>query len=417
MDLIDVWGGVALQGKARIQGSKNAVLPILAATLLVRGTSFIRNCPKISDVYAMLSLLENIGCTVRWQDDGVLINATSVCRDVMDTEAVTGMRSSLCLLGALLGRCGEVFLEYPGGCVIGKRPIDLHIRALEQMGVVFDERDGKLHAAASRLQGADICMQRSSVGVTENVILAAVGAEGITRLKGAAREPEVQALCEFLQLCGARIEGIGTDELIVWGGDCLHGIEYRVKADRIVAGTYLFATMGTGGTVFLEDAPVDEMETVLRLAERMGGQMEFTEAGLYIQGPERPASAGLIETECYPGFPTDLQSVLLAVASICGGETRIRETIFENRFRVVKELRRMGADITFTGENEVLVKGVSGLKGAVVTAEELRGGAALVTAGLLAGGHTRVLGCSYVYRGYESISRDYKELGARIISV
>lgn len=417
MEYIDVRGGVALQGKVKIQGSKNASLPILAATLLTEGVCFIQNCPRISDVYAMLSLLENLGCVVNWQGDGVAINTMGVHHNAMDSDAVTGMRSSLCLLGALLARCGEAVLERPGGCVIGERPIDMHLQALEQMGTSFEQKDGRLYAVARKLHGADIRLKQPSVGVTENVILAGVLAEGITRISPAAMEPEVQALCEFLQQCGAKIEGVGTKLLTIRGGSPLRAISYRIRADRIVAGTYLFAALGTGGAVLLEDAPVGEMGAVLQVIEKMGGQLDFSREGLYIQGPVRPVAVGAIETDSYPGFPTDLQSALLAVSTISEGETLLRETIFENRFRVVEDLCRMGADIEYTDKSAVLVSGVPRLKGAAVTAGELRGGAALVTAGLFANGHTRVYGCSYIYRGYESICRDYKELGARIISV
>lgn len=417
MDLIDVWGKVALQGKVKIQGSKNAALPILAATLLVEDISVIRNCPRITDVYAMLSLLDNLGCIVSRQGDGVVVDASKVRRDSMSPEAVRGMRSSLCLLGALLGRCGEVVMEHPGGCVIGERPIDMHISALEQMGATFTMKDGKLKAVADSLHGAKIHLSKPSVGVTENVILAAVLAEGNTILTGAAREPEVQALCSYLQQCGARMEGVGTQQIEIWGGSRLSGTDYTIIPDRIVAGTYLLACIGTGGTVLLEHAPVADMDAVLQLSKQMGGTLYTSEEGLFVQGPEQPKAVGKICTECYPGFPTDLQSVALAVETISDGETIIEETIFENRFRVVEELQKMGAEIQTLDQRRVLVRGVQALRGTELKARELRGGASLVTAGLMATGKTRISGCSYIYRGYESICRDFKELGARIISV
>lgn len=417
MDAIHIWGGVALQGEVCIQGSKNATLPILAATLLTGECSYIGNCPRISDVYAMTSLLQSLGCIVSWQENGILVDSSRVKRGDMCSEAVRGMRSSLCLLGAVLGRCGEVVMEHPGGCVIGSRPIDLHISALKQMGVEFQEEAGLLKAAANRLHGAQIRLNKPSVGATENIILAGVMAEGDTVLEGAAREPEITALCRYLQGCGACIEGIGTERLCIRGGRKLCGTDFRVPADRIVAGTYLLACIGTGGSVFLENAPRDEMKAVTDLARRMGGKLCLSEKGIYVQGPDRPRAVECIRTEPYPGFPTDLQSVALAVETVGDGDTLIEERIFENRFRVVEELRKMGACIEQKDEARVLVRGVPALHGAATEAKELRGGAALVAAGLMAREKTCVSGCLYIYRGYENICRDFRELGARIISV
>ncbi|MGN0401417.1 MAG: UDP-N-acetylglucosamine 1-carboxyvinyltransferase [Acetatifactor sp.] len=417
MESICVWGGVALQGKVHIQGSKNAALPVLAATLLTGEVSYIRNCPRISDVHAMVSLLRELGCHVNWKEDGILVDSADVKRGEMKSDAVTGMRSSLCLLGAMLGRCSEVVMEHPGGCVIGSRPIDLHINALKKMGVEFSREGGRLKAVADRLHGAEIRLEKSSVGATENVILAGVMAEGNTLLEGAAREPEVCALCRYLENCGALIEGIGTERLVIHGGRTLYGTDYRVPADRIVAGTYLFACVAAGGNILLEDAPAEEMECVLELCSHMGGKICVSEEGIYVQGPSRPGAGGYIRTEVYPGFPTDLQSVVLATASVAEGETVIEESIFENRFRIVEELQRMGARIEFLGDKSVLVRGVPALTGSEVEARELRGGAAMVVAALAANGRTTITGCPYIYRGYENICRDLKELGARIVSV
>lgn len=416
MDSIHIQGGIALQGKVRIQGSKNAALPVLAATLLVGEQSFIRNCPRIADVYAMISLLKSLGCSVNWQENGLCIDSSRVSQGEMRSEAVTGMRSSLCLLGALIGRCKEVVMEHPGGCVIGQRPIDMHLTALRQMGVVFREEGAWLHAQTLGLRGASLCLPFPSVGATENVVLAAVLAEGDTVLEGAAREPEIAALCRYLQSCGAQIEGVGTDRLTIRGGRRLYGTEYRVPADRIVAGTYLFGCLGAGGNVFLEEAPWQDMEAVLETAGRMGASLCTAPEGLYVQAPARPRNVACITTKPHPGFPTDLQSVALAVAARGSGDSLIRETIFENRFRVAEELRRMGACLEKQGSDSVLVHGVESLQGARVESKELRGGAALVAAGLMAQGETVVTGCQYIYRGYENICRDFRELGARVTS-
>ncbi len=416
MDSIRIQGGIALQGKVRVQGSKNASLPVLAATLLVGECSFIRNCPRIADVHAMVSLLKSLGCSVCWNKTGITVDSAQVRRGEMPKEAVKGMRSSLCLLGALIGRCSEVVMEHPGGCVIGERPIDLHLSALGQMGVEFEEKEGRLKAVSARLHGACICLPFPSVGATENVLLAGVMAEGDTVLEGAAREPEILTLCRFLQQCGAWIEGAGSSRLVIHGGRRLYGTDFTVPADRIVAGTYLFGCIGAGGSILLEQAPREEMETVLCAAEQMGGRVCVSKEGIYVQAPGRPLPIELA-TAPHPGFPTDLQSVVLAVEAKGEGCSRIQENIFENRFRVAQELQKMGARIERSGPRTVSVHGVESLCGRLVEARELRGGAALVVAGLMAEGETLVGGCQYIYRGYENIGRDFRELGARVASV
>ena len=416
MDSIHIQGGVALQGTVCIQGSKNASLPVLAATLLTKEPSYLYNCPRISDVHGMVSLLKSLGCHVKWMDGGVCVDAGTLrCAD-MPAEAIMGMRS-LCLLGALLGRCGEVIMEQPGGCVIGARPINLHIQALSAMGVEFEETRERIHAVTRGLHGADIVLPFASVGVTENILLAAIMAEGDTTIQGAAREPEIVALCEYLEACGADIEGIGTGFLKVKGGRTLYGTEYTIPADRIVAGTYLFGCVGAGGNVLLKNAPWQSMKAVLDTAFRMGAQCICSEEGLYVQAPERPKAIPHITTAVYPGFPTDLQSAVLAVLGRADGTSIVEETVFENRFRIVEHLVKMGADIKPDGNRKVVINGVGHLCGKEVEARELRGGAALILAGLMADGETTVRGCSYVYRGYENICKDLRELGARIVSV
>ncbi len=415
---IHIRGGVRLQGKVKVQGSKNAALPILAATILTEGENCLKDCPKISDVYRMLRLLQSLGGHARWEGEGVCVSTGSITTQDMPADAITGMRSSLCLLGALLARCGSIVMEYPGGCVIGERPIDLHLLALEQMGVRFHEEGNRICGQAPEgLHGADISLALPSVGATENIVLAAVTARGRTRLSGAAREPEVEALCRYLNACGARIDGIGSSDLEIQGVKCLHGATYRIPADRIVAGTYLYAALGTRGCVLLEQAPCRHMHAVIRMAERMGAICQETGEGLYVQSLGELLSPGLIRTGVYPGFPTDMQSVALAVAAMAQGETRIEEHIFENRFRVAEPLRQMGADIRQQDAHSLEVGGGCQLRGRRVEACELRGGAALVVAGLMAEGETVVTGCEFIERGYENICKDLRELGARIYSV
>ncbi len=431
MTTFHIHGGIPLQGKVRIQGSKNAALPILAAALLTEDISEIRNCPQISDVQSMVSILGSLGCRVRRVGDGYLVDSAQAGACDMSGEAITGMRSSLCLLGAMLGRFGEVEMAYPGGCVIGRRPIDLHLKALQKMGVTFREEDGKLIGTVEELRGAEISLSVSSVGATENILLAAVCAEGDTTITGAAKEPEVEALCRYLVACGARIEGVGTSILVVRGGEPLHGAEFTVPADRIVAGTYLFACVGCGGSVLLENAPCGELQAVVHAAELMGAKCQMDcvgengvygadyghESGIYVQGPDRPKAVAKLCTAVYPGFPTDLQSMALAVLTRAEGKSCVEESIFENRFRVVEPLQSMGADVVLYTPNIALVRGVKTLRGAKVEARELRGGAALVLAGLMAEGESEITGCGYIERGYENIGKDLRDLGARIVGV
>ncbi len=431
MTALHIQGGVPLQGKVRIQGSKNAALPVLAATILAKGESCIGNCPQIADVGHMISLLRSLGCRVNRSGDGFVIDSSQAGACKMSGESITGMRSSLCLLGAMLGRFGEVVMEYPGGCVIGARPIDLHLKALKAMGVCFSEEEGKLVGKALRLHGADIRLDFPSVGATENIVLAAVMAKGDTVINGAAKEPEVACLCRYLCACGARIEGIGSSVLHISGSLKLHGAEFAIPSDRIVAGTYLFGCVGCGGSVFLENAPCDQLAAVVRVAEEMGAICQLDcervkdrgyrgygwESGLYVQGPKRPRAVPKLRTNVYPGFPTDLQSIVLAVLTKADGRSTIEETIFENRFRVVEPLCRMGAEIAISDSNRVYIHGVEKLCGIKMEAKELRGGAALVLAGLMAEGESEITGCAYIERGYENIGKDLRDLGARIVSV
>lgn len=414
MDAVRVRGGNALFGETKIQGSKNAVLPVMAAALLIEDISIIENCPRISDVFHMQRLLEKIGCRVSRSDRTLMIDARDVSKERMEGESVTGMRSSLMLLGAMLGRFREVTMEYPGGCVIGRRPINLHLQALSRMGVVIEEKDGMFTARAGEFSGSVITLPFPSVGATENVILAAVMAKGVTILQNAAREPEIVALCQFLCKSGAMIEGAGGCVILIEGGRKLHGIRYQVPADRIVAGTYLLAALGVGGHVFLREAPAMQMNRVIRLARELGAEVMVTRDGISVMTDPVRKPIPCIRTEVYPGFPTDLQSPLMAVLSKTEGESVIEETIFEDRFRMVCELCKMGACIRTEGAR-ARITGVENLRGCMVNAGELRGGAGLVIAGCMAQGETTVTGRHFIERGYEDICRDLQDLGVNII--
>lgn len=417
MNTIHVFGGTKLKGSVKIQGSKNAALPILAASILTKDITVLKNCPKISDVYHMLHILEELGGKTSLCEKGVLLDTRRICCSSVSGRESLLMRSSVCLLGALLGRCREVFLPMPGGCAIGKRPIDWHINALSEMGVVFREQKNGWYADGNSMHGATIRLPFPSVGTTENCILAAVLTEGKTEIMGAAKEPEIVALCQYLTACGAKICGAGTATITIEGCTKLCGCDYRIPCDRIVAGTYLFATVGAGGTVFLEEAPTLELKAPMELAQAMGAECIATEDGLFVNMEKRPVNVKRIETGVYPNFPTDLQSAFLCCACVGEGDITIVENLFENRFRIADALKRMGALIWQKDSHTMEVSGVESLHGKAVKAEELRGGAALVLAGLIAQGETTVMDCSYIYRGYENICKDLQELGARIVSV
>ncbi len=417
MDAIHIRGGNALFGETKIQGSKNAVLPVMAAALLIEDVCMIENCPCISDVHHMQKLLESIGCRVSRMGHSLTIDARNISQDTMAGENVTGMRSSITLLGAMLGRVGEVTMAYPGGCVIGARPIEMHLNALRRMGVFIYENESGFTARAGKLEGAVICLPTSSVGATENVILAAVMARGVTVLQNAAKEPEIVTLCEFLREAGAVIEGIGGSVLIIQGGHRLHGITFRIPADRIVAGTYLMSVLGAGGHIFLEDAPVAQMRSMLRIAEEIGAEINISREGLNVIAQEHKRALPYVKTEVYPGFPTDMQSPLMAALTTSHGVSIIEETIFEDRFRIIRQLKKMGACIELRGKRQAVIMGVDSLLGCEVTAEELRGGAALVIAGIMALGETIVRNRHFIERGYEDICRDYQNLGGAVYTI
>lgn len=413
LDSIHIRGGNALFGETTIQGSKNAVLPVMAAALLIQDVCVIENCPRISDVGHMQKLLEQIGCKINRTGKTMIIDARCVSEDSMSGESVTGMRSSVMLLGAMLGRFGQVTMAYPGGCVIGKRPIDMHLQALAKMGVEICEKDGYFTAKAGQFRGTVIQLPFASVGATENVILAAVAAKGVTVIKNAAREPEIVTLCEFLQKAGARIEGVGGSVLLIQGNAGLHGVRFRIPADRIVAGTYLFSVLGTGGHIFLKDAPVKQMCGMMKTAATLGADMTVSGEGLSVLAKKQREALPFIKTAVFPGFPTDLQSPLMAVLSVAEGISVIEETIFEDRFGMAEELCKMGADISLKG-NRAVITGVSKLTGCEVSAGDLRGGAGLVLAGCMAEGETIVRNRHFIERGYEDICRDYQDLGVNI---
>lgn len=408
----EIDGNIPLTGEAKVQGSKNAVLPMLAASILQTGCVCFRNCPDIEDVRCMLQILQYIGARVRKEGEELYISCEQIEKHEIPAKLAGRMRSSVLLVGALLGRMGEAAMRYPGGCVIGQRPIDLHMEAFRALGSSIWDQEGLIIAKGCGLQGAAYTFPRVSVGATENAILAAVCARGETCLHNCAREPEIGHLCDFLRKMGADIKENGA-KICICGKKKLHPCTFTVPADRIAAGTWLIAGAATRGEIALSGAPVSEMQALLELYGKMGGQYEVKSGTLLLHSRKLSNPAALVQTSGYPGFPTDLQSPFLALCATINGKSCIRETIFEDRFRAAAQLRRMGADIRIHGRDATVYGGI--LTGAEVLAEDLRGGAALVIAGLAAHGHTKVSGIGHLERGYMELCGTIEQLGGRCI--
>lgn len=409
-----VSGGNRLQGEIAIQGSKNAVLPILAATILNKGKSYLYNCPKIVDVENMLSILEAIGCIVAWEEDVLVIDSTVLVTDEIPVNYVQSMRSSIIVLGSVLGRLKSVVISFPGGCSIGVRPIDLHIKALKQMNItIFDAKDGLLKCTTDGIKGNTIHLDYPSVGATENIMLVSVLSTGITKIYNAAKEPEIFELEAFLNSMGAKVSGAGTDCIVIQGVSELSDVTYHVMADRIVAGTFLAATAATGGEILLKNVAREHLDVICSRMEDMGCQIKSGDNSLYMNSPKCLKALDLIRTQPHPGFPTDMQAQIMVCLSIAEGTSIICENIFESRFKHVPELSKMGADIIIEGRLAI-IKGVKSLMASEVFAEDLRGGAALIIAGLAAEGTTIINNAHHILRGYEEIQKKLTLLGAQI---
>ncbi|RHS88905.1 UDP-N-acetylglucosamine 1-carboxyvinyltransferase [Clostridium sp. AM42-4] len=414
MSVLRIEGLHSLDGTIKIQGSKNGVLPVMAASLLHNGTTVLEHIPKIQDVFCMLGILNALGAECRMEEERLIISAGSIDNTKIPAELAGQMRSSVMLLGPLLARFGMAKSSLPGGCRIGKRPVDLHIRGLEALGATVLIKDDELsvQCPGKGLTGTRIQLPYPSVGATENILMAAAGAEGETVLQGAAREPEIVILCDFLNALGVPVEGAGTPVIRLKGKQSLHDTVFALPGDRIVAGTYVGAVLCAGGSVFLEHAPLDHMGKTLWAAKQMGARLSPVENGIWVVCKERPRPVKL-ETGPYPEFPTDMQSVMLAAACLADGTSYIRENVFESRFCTAKELQKLGAHIIIEDKLAV-VCGVPLLRGAQAEAADLRGGAALVVACLAAEGESLVSGYGHISRGYEDISRDLAAVGARI---
>ncbi|HOQ16541.1 MAG: UDP-N-acetylglucosamine 1-carboxyvinyltransferase [Epulopiscium sp.] len=406
-------GGRCLEGTLRIQGGKNAVLPILAATVLNGDVSYIQDCPRILDVFTMIRILESIGCKVRWDDKTLMIDSSSVDSYKIPEELVREMRSSIILLGSVLGRHKKVIISYPGGCPLGPRPIDLHIKALKQLGASIKEEHGFIICEAPKLVGAKIHLDFPSVGATENIMLAAVLAEGTTEIHNAAKEPEIKDLQDFLNGMGAKIKGASSDVITIEGVKSLHQVEHKVIPDRIVTGTYLAAAAITGGEVLLTNVNPNHIQAINSKLKEAGCRIIEEKDRIYLKAPKKLKNIDIIRTQPYPGFPTDMQAQMMAMLTVASGASIITETVFESRYKHVDELIRMGANITLEGRTAI-IKGVGHLTGTNVYAKDLRGGAALIIAGLVAEGVTIVDGAKHIERGYEQIDKDLNILGASI---
>ncbi len=413
MYTIEITGGRPLCGSTGVHGAKNSVLPILAATVLCEDTSVIRGCPGLDDVACSLEILRCAGCKCCREGDTVSVDASVIRTNRIPDTLMHKMRSSITFLGAMTARCGKAEMSFPGGCELGPRPIDLHIKALREIGIRVTEQGGCVRAELGDFAGGRVHLDFPSVGATENLMMAATLSRGETVLTNAAKEPEICDLQNFLNKMGARIRGAGTDEIIIEGVPRLHGAEHRVIPDRIVAATYLCAGAMTGGKIELRNAAPAHVGAVLAALRDAGARVKTKKDRIYLEAPDRLCPIKLLRTMPYPGFPTDAQALVTAMLTLADGTSVVEETIFENRFKHCGELCRMGADITTRGRLAV-IRGVPHLSGANVEAMELRGGAALVIAGLAADGVTHVRGTSHIDRGYDTLLEDMQTLGACI---
>ena len=412
MSKLKVEGGNPLCGVVDIQGAKNSVLPILAATLVSDGECVIEGCPDIRDTHTAIEILEALGARVTKQPGYMTIDASSAGRYEIPDHLMRKMRSSIMFLGAILTRNRRALATFPGGCELGQRPIDLHLSALRKLGVQIDEAYGVLDCRHDGLKGCEITLTFPSVGATENVMLAAVKAEGLTILNNPAKEPEIEDLQSFLNKMGARISGAGSSRIVIQGVKKLSGVTYRSIPDRIVAATYMCAVAGTRGNALFKNVVPQHLSAVLSLLSDAGCEIRCYEDSVSLEC-SRLRSVNPVRTMPYPGFPTDAQAPFMALMARAEGTSVFVETIFENRYKHVGELVRMGANITAEGRVAV-VNGVKRLYGAPVEAFDLRGGAALVVAGLCAEGETVVSNAEHIYRGYENLIGCIGDLGGKI---
>ncbi len=409
-------GGSSLYGTASIGGAKNSVLPILAGTVLAAGESIIHNCPCIRDVELTLEILKCLGCGVKMQGNTAIVDAGSVTDNYIPMGLMNKMRSSVIFMGAILSRTGEARCSYPGGCELGARPINLHLKSFKQLGVEITEQAGFLECRLEKYKPGTVQLDFPSVGATENIMLLACGQEGTTTIVNAAREPEIADLQDLLIKMGAKIRGADEGIIEIEGVKSLKPVEKTVISDRICAATILFMVAAAGGCVELKNVNTTHIESIISVLRGCGADIRFTDDGINIKVSERIDAVDILQTMPYPGYPTDAQPQLMAALCTANGTSVIKETIFENRFKAVGELKKMGADITLGGEMAI-IRGVKNLHGASLSAPDLRAGAALVIAALAAEGRSEISGVCYIDRGYENLEGMVTDIGGKIIRV
>lgn len=407
-----IQGGNKLHGRVKAAGSKNAALPIIATAILNKEPVTLYNIPDIEDTKITLEILKILGCKIVRNSDKITIcsanmNKTSIPKDLMHK-----LRSTVVLAGAIIGRFKEATFAYPGGCNIGARPIDLHLDSFQKLGISIDEKEDYIHCSCKEIVGRRIKLKFPSVGATENIILASVYAKGATHITNAAKEPEIKDLAKCLNSMGAKVYGAGTSEITIFGVKKLHRTEYKIMSDRIETGTILAAVAGAGGSVTVENTNPENLLTVLYSFKEMGCKISIRKDKISLKAPEKLKHID-ISTEPYPGFPTDMQPIMGSILIKAEGKSTITENIFENRFKYAEELVRMGANIT-QNDKKLEIVGVDKLEGKDVMSKDLRGGAALVIAGLMSEGVTKVENIEYILRGYENLDTKLKSLGANI---
>ena len=405
-------GGNKLEGEVKVSGSKNASLPIMAASILSGKTTTLYNVPNIYDTKTTMSILQLIGCKVHKKNGKIIINSRDIKTHEIPDELMRKMRSSVILAGALIGRFKNAIFSYPGGCDIGTRPIDLHLKGFEKLGIHIEESGGLIKCTCDKIIGNDIHLDFPSVGATENIMLASVFAEGDTTITNAAMEPEIVDLQDFLNKMGARVQGAGTNIIKITGVKALKDVGYNIMPDRIEAGTLLCMSAITGGETTIENVRIEHINPIIYKLEETECKIFIEKNKITLKAPKK-LKATDIKTMPYPGFPTDMQSIFTSMLCTAKGTSMIVENIFENRYKYVNELKRMGAKITTEGK-VAIVKGVRKLEGTEVNATDLRGGAALCTAGLTAKGITKINNIEYILRGYENLDKKLLKLGANI---
>ena len=413
MNKIAICGGKKLNGEIDVQGSKNAALPILAATILSGKESVIHNCPDLADTRSAFKIITQLGGSAEYSRHTAVVNTENVYKNEIAAELMSSMRSSVLFLGAILSRTKKAVVSYPGGCAIGLRPIDLHIKAFRELGVTIEETGGYIYCNAEKIRPAAINLLFPSVGATENIMLIAAVSEGETIITNAAREPEIVDLQNFLNAMGAKISGAGSEIIRILGVEKLNKVEYNIISDRIFAATCACAVACCGGDIVLQNMESDHIRLILSMLKDSGCNVSNGKNFVRIRSNERPRGLGKIMTSPYPGFPTDAQALFMSALATADGTTVFVENIFESRYKHVPELIKMGADIIVDGRLAA-VTGCNYIQGAKICADDLRGGAALVVAGLSAIGDTEISGIEHIDRGYEKIERVFSALGADI---